>query len=53
MEGMETQATETVETTVAITLVDVQQVRDDIINADLFGSFLICGAIVAAVLFRR
>lgn len=36
-----------------VTLADIHQVRDDIVHADLFGSFLVCGCIVAAVLFRR
>ena len=39
--------------TEAITLEDLQAIRDDLVHTDLFGSFLICGCIVSLALFRR
>lgn len=43
-------------TTPAVESITVQQlyeVGDAIVHADLFGSFLVCGAIMALALFRR
>lgn len=37
----------------SITVEAVSQVRDDIVHADLFGSFLLCGTLVALALFGR
>ncbi len=37
----------------AITLADLEAIRDDLVHTDLFGSFLICGCIVSLALFRR
>ena len=39
--------------TQSITLQDLQQISLDNIHASLFGSFLLCGAVVACTLFRR
>lgn len=44
------------ETTEAITVVsvdDLHAMTSDIVHADLFGSFLICGTLVGIALFRR
>lgn len=50
----EIQYTEPTMETTEVVLVDVvYQLRDDLVHTELFSSFLICGAIVAAVLFRR
>ena len=35
-----------------ITLVEIQSVGLEIVHADLFGSFLICGTLVGLALFR-
>lgn len=39
--------------TQSITLQDLQQISLDNIHASLFGSFLLCGVVVACALFRR
>lgn len=41
------------ETTEAITIVEIRQIRDDIIHADLYGSFLVCGTLVGIALCWR
>lgn len=45
--------TEATEETVSITLVDLQAVGSDIVHADLFGSFLICGTLIGLALLRK
>lgn len=37
---------------VVITLEEIQAVGSDIVHADLFGSFLVCGTLIAMTLFR-
>lgn len=41
------------ETTALITVDQLHAVRDDLISVNLFGAFLICGAIVGCALCRR
>ena len=41
------------ETVESISLEDLQAIRDDLVHTELFGSFLVCGCIVALALFRR
>lgn len=45
------------ETGAAVALVasseDLQEMTSDIVHADLFGSFLICGTLVGIILFGR
>ena len=45
--------TEATEETVSITLADIQAVGSDIVHADLFGSFLICGTLIGLALLRK
>ena len=45
-----TQETEVVE---AITIQDVQSIGSDIIHANLFGSFLICGTLIGLAILRK
>lgn len=44
---------EATEETVSITLADIQAVGSDIVHADLFGSFLICGTLIGLALLRK
>lgn len=46
-----TEATE--ETLSVVTFEAIQAVGSDIVHADLFGSFLICGTLVGIVLWRK
>lgn len=45
--------TEATEETVLITLADLHAVGSDIVHADLFGSFLICGTLIGLALLRK
>ena len=37
----------------SITLADLQEVRNDLVHTDLFGTFVLLGALVASVIFQR
>ena len=41
------------ETYSVVTVDDLQSVTADIVHADLFGAFLICGTLIGLALFRR
>ena len=45
--------TATEETTGTITVQVIESIGSDIIHANLFGSFLICGTLVGLVLLRK
>ena len=45
-------APEATEEMTVITMEDLQSIGLDIVHADLFGSFLICGTLIALALFR-
>lgn len=45
-----TEATE--ETVTVVTVQEIRTVGSDIIHADLFGSFLVCGTLVGLFIFR-
>ena len=50
LSGMEYQETEAV---TVISLVDLERVSSDMLHADLFGSFLVCGTLIGLYLFGR
>lgn len=45
-------ATEETTGEILICLEDVQTIGSDIVHADLFGSFLVCGTLIGLALFR-
>lgn len=52
IEALETEGT-TTEATVVVPVESLEQLRQDVVHADLFGSFLICGTLVGLAIFWR
>ena len=49
----ETSVPEATQETISITVQDLNAVGSDIVHANLFGSFLICGTLVGLALWRK